>query len=73
MGEDKKMKIVFEEGAFDGFEGTQEELDEFVAELKRMVESGEIFEKSVPIEELDEETRMRIEADVSERSKRTLN
>jgi hypothetical protein len=44
------IKVVFAEGCFDNFEGTQEELDAFVAEINRMVESGEIFEKSQPID-----------------------
>jgi len=42
----KDVKVVFAEGCFDNFEGTQEELDEFVAEINRMAESGEIFENS---------------------------
>ncbi len=51
------VKIVFAEGCFDNFEGTQEELDELMAEINRMVTSGEIFEKSRPldIEEMDPE------------------
>lgn len=48
--EKKEMKIVFAPGCFDDFDGTQEELDEFVAELQRLVESGEIFEKSTPVD-----------------------
>ena len=32
------MKIEFAPGAFDDFEGTQEELDELVAEIKNMFE-----------------------------------
>jgi hypothetical protein len=50
MSQDKpKMKIEFAPGAFDGFEGTQEELDEFVREIQRMAESGELEENSVDI------------------------
>ena len=44
--EDKKIKIEFAPGCFDNFEGTQEELDELVAEITRMVESGEMLEES---------------------------
>jgi hypothetical protein len=40
------LKIVFAPGSFDNFEGTQEELDEFIAEITAMVQSGEILEKS---------------------------
>jgi len=47
---DKPIKIEFAPGAFDTFDGTQEELDELVAEIKRMFESGEIMEKSTPVD-----------------------
>ena len=43
-------KIVFAEGCFDNFEGTQEELDELIAEIQRLVDTGEIFERSVPLD-----------------------
>lgn len=39
---DKKIKIEFAPGAFDNFDGTQEELDELIAEITRMAESGEL-------------------------------
>lgn len=50
------MKIEFAPGAFDNFDGTQEELDEMVAEIQRMVDSGEIAENSRELteEEFDE-------------------
>jgi hypothetical protein len=56
------IKVVFAEGCFDNFEGTQEELDAFVAEINRMAESGEIFEKSVPldIDNMDTEEMIRL-------------
>lgn len=44
------VKIVFAEGCFDNFEGTQEELDELLAEINRMVTSGELFEKARPVD-----------------------
>lgn len=34
--EKKEIKIEFAPGAFDQFEGTQEELDELVAEVRKM-------------------------------------
>lgn len=40
--EHKPLKIEFAPGCFDSFEGTQEELDELIAEIQRMFESGEI-------------------------------
>jgi hypothetical protein len=57
MTEEKKIKIEFAPGAFDSFEGTQEELEELIAEITRMAESGDLFEKSrrVDIDELIEE------------------
>ena len=44
------LKIVFAPGAFDNFEGTQEELDEFIAEITRMIKSGEVLENSRPVD-----------------------
>lgn len=51
--ENKKPKLVFAPGCFDNFDGSQEELDEMIAEIQRLIDSGEIFEKSTPID-LDE-------------------
>ncbi len=48
------MKIEFAPGAFDQFDGTQEELDALVAELERMAESGELEENSVALEDWDD-------------------
>jgi hypothetical protein len=58
-----KPKLVFAPGCFDNFEGTQEELDELVAEITRMVESGEILEQSLNLndDELADEFREHIE------------
>lgn len=44
--ESDKPKLVFAPGCFDNFEGTQEELQELIAEIHRMFESGEVFEKA---------------------------
>ena len=38
------IKISFAEGCFDDFEGTQEELEDLINEITRLVETGEIFE-----------------------------
>jgi hypothetical protein len=46
----KKITVEFAPGAFDSFEGTQEELDELIAEITRMAESGELSENSRPID-----------------------
>lgn len=46
----KPTKIEFAPGCFDSFEGTQEELDELMNEIKTMIETGELFEKSEPVD-----------------------
>jgi hypothetical protein len=48
-----EFKIVFSPGSFDNFEGTQEELDEIVAEINRMVSTGEIIPKSIAVNDDD--------------------
>jgi len=50
---EKKMKIVFVPGCFDNLDMTQEEMDELVVEINRMVDSGEMLENAVPLGELD--------------------
>lgn len=53
MTEDKKpLKIEFAPGCFDNFEGTQEELDQLIAEITAAVTNGELLEMS---EELTDE------------------
>ncbi len=47
---DKKLKLVFAPGCFDGFEGTQEELDQLIAEIQKGFETGEFLEKSRPLD-----------------------
>lgn len=51
MTEKKKMEIIFAPGCFDNFDGTQEELDNLMAEIHQMFESGEFIEKSRPLSE----------------------
>ena len=54
MTEEKKhRKIEFAPGCFDNFDGTQEELDDLVAELTRLVESGELMDEALEVD-LDE-------------------
>ena len=51
--ENKELKVVFAPGAFDSFEGTQEELDEMIAEVQAMFEGKskeEIQSMSRPID-----------------------
>jgi hypothetical protein len=49
----KTIKVEFAPGCFDSFEGSQEELNDLMAEIHRMVETGELFEKGVAVD-LDE-------------------
>lgn len=46
-----KRELIFVEGCFDDFDGTQEELDRFVADIKRMFETGELTDGAEPIDE----------------------
>jgi hypothetical protein len=48
--DDPKFKIKFAPGAFDNFDGTQEELDEVIADITAQAESGELLSNSEPID-----------------------
>ena len=50
--EKKPLKIEFAPGCFDHFEGTQEELDELIAEITEAVTNGDLMDLS---EELTDE------------------
>ena len=53
---DKKVKVNFAPGAFDNFEGTQEELDELLADIEKMFSektAEEIRAMSHPLTEND--------------------
>lgn len=73
--DDKEIKIVFEPGCFDSFDGTQEELDQLMAEIQNLVESGEIFENSTMLteEEMPEWISDILEETDLEDRKRRLN
>lgn len=53
----KELKIEFAPGCFDNFEGTQEELDALVNQIKEMFASGEAQKLARPLDfdDLDEE------------------
>lgn len=53
MTKDKKIKIEFAPGAFDHFDGTQEELDQLIAEIERQAESGELEANSIALDDDD--------------------
>ena len=44
--EKKPIEVVFAPGCFDHFDGTQEELDELIAEIHQMASNGKLFENS---------------------------
>lgn len=82
MSDDKKkISITFAPGAFDNFDGTQEELDGLIAEIQRMAESGELEENSIDLDsddildtvtEEDREQIMQALANMTESVKRKL-
>jgi hypothetical protein len=49
----KELKVEFAPGCFDQFEGTQEELNELVAEIQKMIADGSIHEHSRELTEED--------------------
>lgn len=53
----KELKIEFAPGCFDSFEGTQEELDEFIATITEMFRSGEAQKQArqLDLDELSDE------------------
>ena len=51
--EKKPLTVEFVPGCFDQFDGTQEELDELMAEIHRMVASGDLAEHSRELTEED--------------------
>lgn len=46
-----KLKIVFAEGCFDDFDGTQEELQAVIADLHQQLEDGTLFDNAIPVPE----------------------
>jgi hypothetical protein len=51
----EKLKIVFAEGCFDGFDGTEEELAAMLADLHQMVEDGTLMDNATPLRPEEEE------------------
>lgn len=47
----KKLTVEFAPGCFDNFEGTQEELNEMMAEILQLAESGQLFDQIHEVEE----------------------
>lgn len=57
---DKNTEIVFAEGCFDNFDGTQEELAELVAHIKTMIANGTLLENSIPVDDEEAEEVMKL-------------
>lgn len=53
MSDKKITEVIFSPGCFDDFEGTQEELDQLINDIKQMVDSGELFEQAQLLEDVD--------------------
>ena len=51
-------KVVFAPGCFDQFDGTQKELDDFVAEIQKMVLSDDILVEAVPLSDQEQKELM---------------
>ena len=50
-----KLKVIFAEGCFDDFDGTQEELAEFIAEIQNMANNGTLMDGAVELIEDESE------------------
>ena len=70
MNEHNKFtRIEFAPGCFDDFEGTQEELNELIADLKNMVTSGTLWENTLPVDEKEEAELIKLLAQKQARRK----
>jgi hypothetical protein len=74
---DKKLKLTFMPGCFDSFEGSQEELDQLIEEIKAGFESGELLENSTQVDlndlmEEDDDVTKQLFSIIDESSDRKL-
>ena len=65
----KKKTVEFDEGWADELDLTSDELADLIRGITQLVETGEIFEEAIPIDELDDEER----AEIYERLNRPKN
>lgn len=56
----KKKTVEFEEGWADELELTPDELADLVRGITQLVETGEILEEAIPVDELDDDEREEI-------------
>jgi len=68
------LKLVFAPGCFDSFDGTQEELDELMAEIQAAFDSGELLEQGtlVDYDDLSDEDLETVAKLVDDRDPRQL-
>ena len=61
----KKMPVIFAEGWADELDLDEDEYMDLVRGITQLVETGEIFEESIPVDELDDEEREEILAQLN--------
>jgi len=66
----KKKTVEFEEGWADELDLTPNELADLMRGITQLVETGEILEEAIPVEELDEEERAEIYERISRKNTR---
>jgi hypothetical protein len=66
----KKKTVEFEEGWADELDITPDELADLVRGITQLVETGEIFEEAIPVDELDDEEREEIYERLSRKNTR---
>jgi hypothetical protein len=61
-GKKPPFKVTFEEGCFDNLEDnlTEEEMEKLIRGIFELAETGEIFDNSTPVDELDDDERAEI-------------
>jgi hypothetical protein len=55
-----ELKVVFAEGCFDNFEGTPEELADFIAEIKNMAQNGTLMDNATRLTDEEEAELLRV-------------
>jgi len=66
----KKKTVEFEEGWADELDLTPNELADLVRGITQLVETGEIVEEMIPVDELDDDERAEIYARLSKKNTR---
>ena len=61
----KKMPVIFAEGWADELDLDEDEYMDLVRGITQLVETGEIFEEAIPVDELDDEEREEILAQLN--------